>query len=370
MNVSNFLLTVLLFKNIFIQGSVIGTIRYILFKLNINLSLMNNFFKNEHGIGIGIVGSGDYVASTHLPLIRLCKENIFGISSRKNITASLLSNIYSTKLVKEGIDGMISDSRCDSILIATPHNLHADHIIKALKSGKYIYCEKPVGLSYKDLAKLSKFEKNNLNKGRLMVGFNRRFSPAIKTLFKSKLFTNRKKPIEIQYRVNFGMRVNNAMSNPKIGGGRLIGACCHYIDLISYICGSSIIGVSAMGLSKNDKDTFSSIMRLRDGSIASLTFSSDGNRLYDCKELIQITCEGHNFTISDFNVLKIDQKKYTFCRYTYGGYGSLINFFYVKNNNKYFDVSLKEGIHATNVTLAIKDSIDRNGKYVKVKKFI
>jgi len=357
---------IILLKNIFIQGSLIGTIRYIFFKKNINFSFFANKAINKSGIGI--VGSGDYVVTTHLPLIKLCKENIFGISSKKNITANLLSKIYCTKLVKGGIDDMIKNAKCNSILIATPHNQHADQIIKALKTGKYIYCEKPVGITHDDLVKLSKLDKNNFENRKLMIGFNRRFAPAIQTLLKSEFFISRKKPIEIQYRVNFGMRVNNSMSNLKIGGGRLIGACCHYVDLISYICSSSIIGVSAIGLSKKDEDTFSSVMRLDDGSVASLTFSSDGSRLYDLKEQIQITFDGHNINISDFKELRIDKKKYKFLKYTYGGYESLKKFFYIRNNNKYFDVSLKEGIHATNVTLAIRDSIKKNGMYVRVKK--
>ena len=61
--------------------------------------------------------------------------------------------------------------------------------------------------------------------------------------------------------------VNNSLTDLKIGGGgRLIGTCCHYVDLISYICESEIEYVSAFGLSKNNEiseNNFTSIFKLK-----------------------------------------------------------------------------------------------------------
>ena len=139
-----------------------------------------------------------------------------------------------------------------------------------------------------------------------MIGFNRRFSPAIKKISTLDCILRRKKPLEITYRVNFGKRINNSMSNTSSGGGRLIGAGCHYVDLICHIVGKEIKYLFAQ--SSKDEDTFSVLFRFVDNSIATLIFTSDGNRNFDTKEEIFISSDGQNIRIKDFKNLKINKK--------------------------------------------------------------
>ena len=84
-----------------------------------------------------------------------------------------------------------------------------------------------------------------------MIGFNRRFAPLVKKIKKENWLNKNK--LEIQYRVNFGQMVDNDLNNKNIGGGRLIGTCCHYVDLMEYICNAKITQVSAIGMSNNLK---------------------------------------------------------------------------------------------------------------------
>ena len=115
----------------------------------------------------------------------------------------------------------------------------------------------------------------------------------------------KKKPLEITYRVNFGKRINNSMSNTSSGGGRLIGAGCHYVDLICHIVkGNKYL----FAQSSKDEDTFSVLFRFVDNSIATLIFTSDGNRNFDTKEEIFISSDGQNIRIKDFKNLKINKK--------------------------------------------------------------
>ena len=63
----------------------------------------------------------------------------------------------------------------DAVVICTPTDTHADLIERFSKAGKAIFCEKPIDLDVKRVAKcLSVVEKTGAT---LMVGFNRRFDP-------------------------------------------------------------------------------------------------------------------------------------------------------------------------------------------------
>jgi polar amino acid transport system substrate-binding protein len=170
--------------------------------------------------------------------------------------------------------------------------------------------------------------------------------------------------MEIHYRVNFGEKVDNAMSNTLIGGGRIHGAGCHYVDLIEYIVGSKVTHVSAaspMFDGNVDLNTFVATLHHEDGSIASLVFTSEGKRKNDTKEEIFISCQGHNARLVDFQELRLDRKKYRYFRHRYGALDTMRKFIYARNQNEAVPVSLSDGINATIVTLAIEKSIHNNG---------
>lgn len=355
--------------NIYTQSSLIGAVRYIKFK-KMQTAHLDTSCLAERGCvkGIGIVGAGDYVATVHLPSLAHLSQPLFGITSKSLISAAKLAKVYKLKLILGGIDVMISDQNCDSILIATPHVLHAENIILSLKSMSYIYCEKPVAINGRSLKKLCLQTLDHANISKIMIGFNRRYAPAVSKLLDQRWIKNRTTPIEIHYRVNFGARVQNSMSDPLVGGGRLVGAGCHYVDLIAFIAGFPVVEVSAMAISDHDENSFSSLLKLQDGSLASLTFTSEGSRNFDSKEEIFISCNGHTARVVDFKYLKVDDKIYRFWRHTYGGLQTMKEFLHAKKHGLSVPIKLKDGIDATNVTLTIKKSIHKNGTALIVPK--
>ena len=219
---------------------------YILF-LNQNLNFLKYLiYSIKNSKSLALVGAGSHQVSINLPCAVKSHFliNYFFFFTNGSISSHYLSNLLKHSQVQDKLKKII---RSDAVLIGSPHNLHPKHLKFLVIKNIYIYCEKPVAIDQRGIDLL----KSYLDNKKIMVGFNRRFAPLIIKLKKSKIFCG--ETLEINYYVNFGNMVNNSLTDLKIGGGRLIGTCCHYVDLISYICESEIEYVSAFGLSKNNE---------------------------------------------------------------------------------------------------------------------
>lgn len=353
------------------ETSLMGAMRYIRYKLlcKKNISYHSTTQPNK---GLTIIGAGTYTASIHLPVLRILNQPITAIGSASGKTATALAKIYKIPLALETTDDASLLQCANSLLFTTPHNLHPENIVFSLKHNLYSYCEKPVAINQQGIEKIQETLKDHPNQNRVMIGFNRRFSPAIRQLIREPWLTTRTQPLEIHYRVNFGPRVDNAMSNPEIGGGRIHGAACHYIDLISYISNANITNVSCISPTIGqtvDPNTFTAILSLSDGSIASLTFSSEGSRHTDDKEMIKISSSGHNVTIQNFNTLIIDRKRFRYYKHNYGALNCMRAFLNAEKRKQPCPITLIDGIKATRVSIALEKSLQNNGAQVTVNSY-
>jgi predicted dehydrogenase len=347
---------------IYRDGTLLGTVRYIRFKRFRSIPESRCDPSVGFDRGLGIVGAGNYAASILLPCLRALGESLYAVASRSGDSARALAKVYGVGVVYPGLEEMVADPRCEALLIATPHYLHAENIITALDAELYTYCEKPVAIDEAGVERVVTHGLAHPSASKVMIGFNRRFSPAVAQLRCSSWLQARTKPMEIHYRVNFGPRVDNMMSDPQRGGGRIHGAACHYVDMIAFLAGSSIVQVSAMAIADGDDNSFVAVMKLNDGSLASLTFTSEGSRNHDIKEEIMISCDKHTARIRNYDFLRIDGKVYKFYRYAYGAMAAMRAFLEAKKLGASVPIGLADGIAATQVTLAIQKSLKMHGE--------
>ena len=105
----------------------------------------------------------------------------------------------------------------------------------------------------------------------------------------------------------------NAGSIPKemwvhdmeVGGGRIIGEACHFIDLCSYLANSSIVSVCMNALGENPQentDNASIILRYANGSNAVINYFSNGSKSY-AKERIEVYSNERVFVIDNWRKL-------------------------------------------------------------------
>jgi predicted dehydrogenase len=344
------------------EGTWRGTARYIQFKRLRKVAKNQWVAPAGHKRGLGIVGAGDYVASIHLPCLHALNEPLYALASNSSNSARALAKVYGIGVIHPGLIEMVADPCCDALLIATPHHLHPGNILTAMHAGLYTYCEKPVAIDASGVEQVATQGLTHPSAAKIMIGFNRRFAPAVVRLRGVRWLQAHTRPMEMHYRVNFGPRVDNMMSDPGRGGGRIHGAACHYVDMIAFLTGSPITRVSAMAIADGDDSTFVAVLKLLDGSLASLTLTSEGSRKFDTKEEIMISCDEHTARIRNFNELKVDQATYKFRRHAYGAMAAMRAFLEAKRNGNRVPVGLAEGIAATRVTIAIQRSLQRNGE--------
>jgi polar amino acid transport system substrate-binding protein len=301
-------------------------------ELNNRIGLRQSIFKNEEPT-IGFIGAGSFAQNTLLPLMKN-KCNFVGVATSRGNNAKYVADKYDFTYCAGSAEDILTDKNINTIFITTRHNTHADYLIKSINSEKHVFVEKPLAMNETELLAIKEaYEKSD--RKNVMVGFNRRFSPAVQHL-KNLLLEDQPKTICI--RINAGaIPRDHWVNDPQVGGGRVIGEACHFIDLAAYLAGGKINSVSAFSMDDADKLNNSVVINLKfsNGSSASLSYFSNGNKLVP-KEYIEVFCGGIVAQIDDFKVLKIYDKSLKKIKFKVQDKGHM-------NEIKYFLESIKNG---------------------------
>ena len=250
-------------------------------------------------VRIGLIGAGDYAKAMLLPHFRAAGAKFETIATASGVTARSVGEQYGFRSCVSGVDEVISDD-VNLIVIATRHGFHADLARQAVEAGKYVFVEKPLAMHDEELERLARAKGAE---SRLMVGFNRRFSPLTRRA--REFFNDRRTPLSISYRINAGrVSPTHWINDPREGGGRIIGEVCHFVDFIHFVTGSltrrvfaeSVAGATSQS---SDDDSVFITLRLADGSNASIAYLAEGDASLP-KERIEIFGGGKSFVIEDF----------------------------------------------------------------------
>ena len=266
----------------------------------------------QSSLNVGFIGAGSFAQNFLLPVVSE-QANMIGVATARSNNARHIADKYKFQYCTGNADEVIKDEKISTVFIATRHNLHAEYILKALKANKNVFVEKPLALTAAEFEKIQSFyhDQSSSETPRLLVGFNRRFSPHIqhvKNLFSPDT------PKAINYRINAGFILpDHWVHDPEIGGGRIIGEVCHFIDLTLFITGAKISNVSAnvMNTPENLLDTLCINLDFTNGSIASISYFSNGAKSL-AKEHLEIFDSGKVAIIDDFKKMTVfqDDKKH------------------------------------------------------------
>jgi predicted dehydrogenase len=196
---------------------------------------------------------------------------------------------------------VLNDPATGLVMITTRHNLHASMTIQALESGKHVFVEKPLALHEEDLEQL--IRARQAAQKMVMVGFNRRFSPFI-TKMKSVLGST---PMHIVATMNAGFIPPQVwVHDLLIGGGRIVGEACHFIDLCNYLTGSQVVAICANALGpqvREETDNVSILLRFENGSNAVINYFSNGDKSYS-KERVEVYQDGRTLVMDNYRSLQ------------------------------------------------------------------
>lgn len=313
----------------------------ILFKYNFEETKPIKIFKNDEYIprqsspvSIGLIGSGSYASKILFPALSKLNANLISVSSQSGISASLAAKKFNVKESTTDLNSIFTNNEINTILVSTRHDSHASLLLKALEFKKHIFMEKPLCIKQSELLeilkKIDSIESKDLPN--ILVGFNRRFSPlAVKA--RELLLPYSSVPKSIIYNINAGsIDPDHWVHDVNIGGGRVIGECCHFIDLARFFVNSPISSFDAKYMKANCNDTVSISLSFQDGSIASINYFSNGSKSL-AKENILISTMNKTIAINNFMSMKL---------YGFKGKNSVRLF----SQNKGADLCLKEFINS------------------------
>jgi len=264
------------------------------------------FFKKEEKhkpksqVNVGIIGVGNFAQNIVLPILKKIKGvHLYAVADAKGINAQKIVKQFKGGYATTDWHKITEDKNIDLVIVTTRHNLHTPIVIEALEKNKNVHVEKPLCLNEEELNEIAKLARNS--KGRLMVGFNRRFAPlALKTKEVFKTIN----PLMIIYRVNAGFIPKDSwIHDPTEGGGRIIGEVCHFIDFCQFIAGSYPKKVYAslipIGGSVQTEDNVAVTINFKNGSCGTIIYTSLGPKTLS-KEYIEIFGGNKTMVIDNF----------------------------------------------------------------------
>jgi predicted dehydrogenase/threonine dehydrogenase-like Zn-dependent dehydrogenase len=246
---------------------------------------------------IGLIGAGAFANNVLLPALKGNCEFV-GVATNKANNSRNVADKYGFAYCTNSVSELMGDVKINTIIIATRHDSHAGFVLEALQNKKNVFVEKPLCLNEEELTAIK--EAHERSGSILMAGFNRRFAAPVQKA--KKLFSDLDTPVSINYRINAGtIPAGHWMHDPKIGGGRIIGEVCHFIDLVSFLAGSVIKTISANALKNSSEleDTLNINLGFENGSIANISYFSNGSKELT-KEYLEIFGSGQVVIINDF----------------------------------------------------------------------
>ena len=258
-------------------------------------------------VNLGILGAGNFAATTIIPVLKELKRdcNILGIASSKGLTSELLAKNFKIKNKYSTEDDILNAKEIQAVLILTPHNNHAELVIKALEKGKAVYVEKPLALDLQSLIDIEESIYRSENP-KLFIGFNRRFSKSVQFV-KQKLIDSSANSINFRFSVPT-LDDDHWTNIKEIGGGRIVGEAVHAIDLACYLFDSLPQSISAnapIDKIKNkakDNQVFLNI-NFANGAHAALQYFSEANNILS-KERLEVHGGGNSYILEDFKMLR------------------------------------------------------------------
>lgn len=261
----------------------------------------NNKFEKSKGI-LGIVGAGNFAKMTMLPHLDSIDAKIKYIASAGGVNSTYLAKKFNISKSTTDYQHIIEDKEVDTVLITTRHNLHAKMALQALQANKHVFVEKPLALSLDELEAIQRdYEVSNKT---LTVGFNRRFSPHIQ---KMKSLLGNSNVMNITATMNAGyIPADVWVHDMKIGGGRIIGEACHYIDLMIFLTGSKVkeVCMNSMGVNAlENTDNASMLLKFENGSNGVINYFANGSKSYS-KERVEVFSQEKTLIMDNFRTTR------------------------------------------------------------------
>ncbi|RSC81566.1 bi-domain-containing oxidoreductase [Acinetobacter haemolyticus] len=259
---------------------------------------------------VGFIGAGNYASRILIPAFKKASSQLHTIVTSGGINGVIHGEKTGFSEASTDIDGLLNNKDINTVAIATRHNSHAYFVEKVLSAGKNVFVEKPLALTVEEIEKIETVYNQNIQKNqyaRVMVGFNRRFSPQVQKM--KTLLDTVKEPKSFIMTMNAGaIPADHWTQDNAVGGGRIIGEACHFIDLMRFLAGSKIVSIQARRMGETDavqvlEDKASITLGFEDGSFGTIFYLANGASSFP-KERVEVFTAGRVLQLDNFRKLK------------------------------------------------------------------
>jgi predicted dehydrogenase/threonine dehydrogenase-like Zn-dependent dehydrogenase len=261
---------------------------------------------------MGFIGAGNYASRMLIPAFKAAGAQLHTIVTAGGINGVIHGEKSGFAEASTNMESLLANEAINSIAIVTRHETHSLFVAKALKANKNVFVEKPLAIDMDGFADvqdayLSSQEHTPKGGPQLMVGFNRRFSPHVQKM--KELLKPVKEPKSFIMTMNAGaIPANHWTQDSAVGGGRIIGEACHFIDLMRFLAGSPIVSVQARRMGDSPgiaitEDKASITLGFEDGSFGTILYFANGASSFP-KERVELFAAGRVLQLDNFRKLK------------------------------------------------------------------
>lgn len=257
---------------------------------------------------VGFIGAGNYASRMLIPAFKEAGAQLHTISTSGGVNGVIHGEKAGFAHATTDTQGMLGNPDINTVVIVTRHNSHARFVASALDAGKHVFVEKPLAVNRKDLELVQEaYERKGENVPMLMVGFNRRFSPQIQKM--KSLLEPISEPKSFIMTMNAGAIPGDHWTQDiEVGGGRIIGEACHFIDLMRFLAGSEIISVQARRMGEApgvavSEDKAAITLGFADGSFGTIHYLANGAASFP-KERVEVFAAGKVLQLDNFRKLR------------------------------------------------------------------
>ena len=247
---------------------------------------------------LSFIGSGNYASSTLIPAFKSSGAELVSVVSSQGVSGVYVGKKFGFAETTTDADSIFYDDSIDAVVITTRHDSHASFILKAIRTGKHIFVEKPLCITLDELKEIqSAYDPTKI----LMLGFNRRFAPQVQKI--KTLLSATSSPKSFIITINAGSIPSDHWTQDfEVGGGRIIGEACHFIDLMRFLVGDQIILWKSTYMDSRTRDTVSINLTFMDGSIGTIHYFSNGPKSLP-KERLEVFTDGKVLRLDNFRKL-------------------------------------------------------------------
>lgn len=257
---------------------------------------------------LGFIGAGNYATAILIPAFKKAGASLKSVSTSGGVSGVHAGSKFGFQEATTDTPALFADPSVDALVIATRHDTHARFILRGLEARKHVFVEKPIALTLAEIEDIRRAYADRREKGDaplLMVGFNRRFAPHVRKM--KSLLEPLRAPKTLVMTVNAGMIPRDHWTqDPDIGGGRIIGEGCHFIDLLRHLVGHPVVSIQASALTPGgvrQEDVVSFTLEFADGSIGTVHYLANGHKGFP-KERLEVFCSGRILQLDNFRTLR------------------------------------------------------------------